>query len=119
MSDLSDARDAAEWRQIGVDVYMRELAEAKRQRAELAAKERREFAWAEEYMAKSRTLELKLEAAEQQIAMLTEALQTYGQHGDGCEAWPSFAGHFQAASHIGKCTCGFEATLAAVRGEPK
>ena len=33
----------------------------------LAGKERRQFAWAEEYMAKSRSLELKLEEAEAQL----------------------------------------------------
>lgn len=60
-----------------------------------------------------------LEAVEQQIATLTEALEKHGQHGDGCEAWPQFTGHFTQATQVGACTCGFSAALATVRGETR
>lgn len=47
---------------------------------------------------------------------LREALERYGQHEDGCDAWPQFASHFTGASHIGRCTCGLADALASAGG---
>ncbi len=49
------------------------------------------------------------EQAEQERDRLRAALTRYGQHEDGCPAWPMFPGHFGAASHVGECTCGLSA----------
>jgi predicted RNase H-like nuclease (RuvC/YqgF family) len=51
-----------------------QLAKAQQRIHELTVKERREFAWAEEYMAKSRHLEFELEASQQRIQALEQAI---------------------------------------------
>lgn len=51
-------------------------------------------------------------ALTEQIARLTEALRKYGSHKEGCPKYPDGWNTYQ-------CTCGFDAALAAVRGEPQ
>lgn len=46
--------------------HAQQIAQQETEIAALTAKERREFAWAEEYMAKARSLELELEQSRQQ-----------------------------------------------------
>lgn len=122
--ELSDAQDAAEWRQLGVDVFVRKLAAATRQiallKGAIAAQDERERrageicdAVAEEVI----VLRQKLEAAEQQIATLTEALTSHGQHKQHCGWIPKEGPAGRYADHVNYCTCGFDAALAAIRVE--
>lgn len=87
------------------------------QLAELAAKERREFAWAEEYMQKSRELEAQLAATHAAIRALRDKVKDleWGgefEHVHGCCA---FCLRFPVEGH--EADCGM-AALARLLGDP-
>jgi hypothetical protein len=46
---------------------------------------------------------------------LEKALLRYGQHEDGCLAWPAFPGYITGASQVGACTCGLTDSLKGVK----
>lgn len=86
---LTEERNAiqANWDEEQVQLFRaeQEIARLKAELEKVSAKERREFAWAEEYMATSRSFELKLEAAEVALGKVQELIGDFATAANACD----------------------------------